>query len=89
MSKVGKPGRLQMVRLAFQNHEAVNSILRNAKKLKNDPDFGSVYLRRETTFSQRQKYYKLKQELKVRSDAGENVAIKNGKIVVRDNQGSS
>ena len=60
-------------------------ILRNSKCLRDSDEFKGIYINPDQTQLQRMEAYNLRQELKQRRAAGEDVLIRRGEIVKKEN----
>ena len=61
-------------------------ILKKAKDLRNHPEFKGVYINPDLTKSQRETHKALREKLKERRAAGEQVRIYRGRIVEKDTE---
>lgn len=61
--------------------ETKYAFLKEARSLKSSDSFKNVYINPDQTFHQREKSRKMRVELKMRREAGENVRIQRGRIV--------
>lgn len=85
-SRIGKPGeRPRPLKLQFVDYEFKRNFMSKAWKLKslNQKNNTRIYLRHDMTRSQQKKEKLLVEELKARKDKGENVYIRNGKIMTK------
>ena len=84
------PGKIRPVKLEMAKEEDKYSILKGAGKIRNieDEEFKKIIISSDLTLKQRELDRILRDELKVRRQAGEtNIKIKNGRIVNVDVQG--
>lgn len=90
ITRIGKgnfTARPRLIRVKCKSLEIKNDILRNAKKLHDLPSFRGVYINPDRTKLQQRNDKFLRDELKRRKERGEDVIIRNSKIVNRhDNQ---
>jgi len=71
------------IKIIFQNVEAKNKILKNARKLKNFPNLKKIGLSSDKNKKEREEDLKLRKELKSRRDGGEDVVMFNGKVMTK------
>ena len=83
--RLGKPGSggRRLLRVTLSSTDSKFSVLRNAKLLRNDPDFRGVYINHDRTKMQQAQYKALREEVKLRKDLGEDPVIYRGKVVNR------
>ena len=86
--RIGKanPDKPRLIRVTCSNADEKRSILKNARKLRSLTQFSKVFINSDLTPMQQKEQRLLREELKRRRIAGENVRIRHGKIVVTDNQ---
>ena len=78
--------KARLLRFKCNNESEKFNILRKARGLKNHTRFSGVYINPDLTYEQRRNSRKLRNELKERRLAGENVSIRKGRLVkVNDN----
>ena len=82
-NRVSKGPRL--IRVICSEETVKKDILRKAKQLRNLPAHSNVYINPDLTLVQRDVNKQLRNELKTRRSQGENVMIRNGKVVDRGN----
>ena len=75
----------RLIRVTCSGESYKKDILRKAKQLRNLPAYNNVYINPDLTLRQRDENKRLRNELKTRKGQGENVMIRNGKIVERRN----
>ena len=73
----------RLLRVTLENVEVKKQILMKAKHLRDsvDGNLSKVFISPDLTPKEREANRKLREELKARRDQGENVVIRNGKIV--------
>ena len=83
--RIGKPskGGHRLLKVAFCDLAHKQDVLWKAKHLRDMPSYRHVYINPDLTFLQRQDRKLLMEELKARREAGDDVMIRNGKIVSR------
>jgi hypothetical protein len=88
--RIGKTGGNfpRPLKIVLINKGDRNDILRNARNLKGHAVYGKIGLAKDMTPSERETEHKLREELFRRKDAGEDVRISNGRIVVANRRGS-
>lgn len=75
----------RLIRVTCSGESVKKDILRRAKQLRNLPVHSNVYINPDLTLQQRDENKRLRNEVKARRSQGENVMIRNGKIVERRN----
>lgn len=83
LSRIGSisSSRPRLLRFKCESMETRNSILKGAKLLKSSQEFRNTYINADQTLQQRKKNKELREELRRRKEAGEDVAIRRGQIV--------
>ena len=83
LSRVGSINstRPRLLRFKCKSLETKKSILKGAKMLKSTQEFRKVYINADQTPHQRKKNKALREELRTRKEAGEDVAIRHGRVV--------
>ena len=83
ISKVGKQttDKVRPTRVELKDENLKKKLLINAKKLKDCGSYSKVYIKPELTYSQRKQNEGLRKELEERKKSGENLIIRQGKIV--------
>jgi hypothetical protein len=76
----------RLIRITCSNVDEKNSILRNARRLRSVSRYKNVFINTDLTPMQQKKHKALRDELKRRRNAGENVRIRSGEVVHADNQ---
>jgi len=71
----------RLIRVICRGETVRHEILRRAKKLRNLPTHSHVYINPDLTVFQRVENRQLRSELKLRKSQGEDVVIRNGKVV--------
>lgn len=81
--RVGRsvPGKSRLLKVQFNDEEARQKVLRNARKLRDAPRLAGVYINPDLTVAQRHERRQLVEELKRRRNVGDDVMIFKGKIV--------
>lgn len=84
--RVGKilNAKCRPVRVTLMNRSEKRNILQNSRLLKNSNDLQKVYVSNDLTNLQQSDRQKLRDELKARKDAGDDVVIYRGEIRARD-----
>ena len=77
-------GKPRLLRFKCSDTSEKFSILRHAKNLRNNVKFPNIYINPDLTYIQRQRNKALREELKRRREAGENVRIRRGVVVESD-----
>lgn len=85
-SNVSKGPRL--IRVICQKDTVRNDVLRKAKQLRNLPKYNHVYINPDLTVCQRAENKKLRDELRLRRGRGEDVVIRNGKVIDKNGNGN-
>ena len=83
-NRVSKGPRL--IRIICSEESTKKGILRKAKQLRNIPAHSNIYINPDLTVRQREESKRLRNELKSRRSQGENVVIRNGKVVSNNNE---
>ena len=83
--RIGKinQGRPRLLRFKCSNITIRNSLLRSSKDLKKHREYVNTYINPDQTLLQRMRSKELRTELKRRRDAGEDVLIRRGKIILK------
>lgn len=83
--RIGKinQSRPRLLRFKAANLQIKSELLRNSKRLRLDAKFKNVFLDSDTTLIQRTRNRALREEIKSRREAGEDVVIYRGEIVER------
>ncbi len=74
-------GRNRPLQVIFDDANIPNQVLRKSKELKGIEELADVYVNRDLTRKQREKEYKLRQELRQRRADGEQVRLWHGKVI--------
>ena len=90
-SRIGRNSKLgkRLIRVTFADENTRNEVLRNAKKLSSCAELRHVYIHPDRTPTEQRQFSILRQELKDRRDAGEDVVIFNNKVLDRKEVNSS
>ena len=83
VARIGKidQSRPRLLRFKCKNLERRSEFLRKGKELRRSRRFDKIFVNPDQTFLQRQKSKELRDQLKVRRKANEDVYIRHGKIV--------
>ena len=81
--RIGKPGseRPRLLKVVFTSMEDKMNLLRKGKMLRKSERFRQVYINPDLTILQRENNRSLREELKRRREAGEQVMIRGDKVV--------
>ena len=79
-------GRSRLLRVRFHDLNLRNEILRKSSTLKNSTVYKNVYINRDLTKCEQMQQKELREELTKRRNLGEDVMIRDGKVVKRENQ---
>ena len=77
--------RPRLLRVKCETMEEKLSILRLSKKLRDCEEYKGIYVNPDLTLKQRELGKIQRQELKRRRDAGEDVVIRRGQIIAKQN----
>ena len=83
IGKINQQGRPRLLRFKCSSTATRNSLLRSSKNLKKHQEYVNTYINPDQTLLQRKQSKELRTELKRRRDAGEDVLIRRGKIVLK------
>ena len=78
----------RLIRVTCGEKSVKRDILQRAKQLRNLPAYTNVYINPDLTIRQREENKRLRNEFKARKSRGENVMIRNGKVVERSTPGN-
>ena len=86
ISRIGKTTstRSRLLKVDCRNVCVKNEILRNAKKLRKSTHFKNIYINEDRTPQQQQEWRRIRQDLKQRREAGEDVVIYRNKVILRE-----
>lgn len=84
--RIGKinQGRPRLLRFKCSNISIRNSLLRSSRDLRRHQQYANTYINPDQTLLQRKRSKKLRMELERRRDAGEDVFVRRGKIITRN-----
>ena len=84
--RLGRPGQgtRSLLKVVFDSFEEKQEILQRARKLRELDNYKGVYINPDRTPLQQQQHKKLIQEMKTRTEAGEDVTIFRDKVVLRE-----
>ena len=85
VSRLGRiiPGRPRLLKVKCNKTETQKEILRNAKRLKSIEGYRNIYINKDMTIEEQRRQNDLRKELIRRRAEGEEVIIRNGRIVPR------
>ena len=85
--RIGKPGKggQQLLKVKCLDEEFKRNVLRKAKQLRNISPYERIFINADLTFVQRQERRLLADELRRRRGLGEDVMIRNGTFVPKQN----
>ena len=76
-------GRNRLLRVVLRDEDSKYLVLKEARQLRNTPSFQKVFVNPDLTQTQRREGKRLREELKRRKDAGEDVILRRNRIVSR------
>lgn len=79
-----RDSKKRLLRFKCSNEKDKRTILQRSRNLRNFPKFEGVFINPDLTRNQRRKNAELRQELRMRRNAGENVAIRRGCVINLD-----
>lgn len=86
-----RPDGVRLLKIEFSKESVKRSVIRNAKSLRNskDANYRNVFINPDETYLQRIQSKRLRDEIKTRKQKGEDVVIRNGKVVPRNSLSKS
>ena len=88
LRRIGKPqhSKPRLIRITCSDEDERTEALNAARKLRTLVNYNGIFINADLTPMQQKQQRQLREELKRRRNAGENVKIRRGAIVITDNQ---
>ena len=74
----------RLLKVVCRDNESKRALLRKARDLRNTANFKQVYVNPDLTPVQQEQSKRLRRELRMRRDRGEDVVISNGRVIQRN-----